>query len=76
MAASIDGYIASRDGDVEWLHEHPNPNNNDYVYSKFMENIDALVMGCHTFEKVGTFVEWHCLKKGVRPQFCVDRSPR
>jgi dihydrofolate reductase len=63
MALSIDGYIATRDGGVEWLHEQPNPDNNDYGYSEFMEDIDALVMGCHTFEKGGTFGEWHYEKK-------------
>jgi len=63
IATSIDGYIATRDGDVEWLHELPNPNNNDYGYSEFMANIDALIMGRHTFEKVRTFGKWHYEKK-------------
>ena len=63
IAASIDGYIATRDSGVAWLHEQPNPNNNDYGYSEFMGNIDALVMGRHTYEKVRTFGEWHYDKK-------------
>jgi dihydrofolate reductase len=63
IATSIDGYIATRDGDVEWLHELPNPNNNDYGYSEFMANIDALIMGRHTFEKVRTIGKWHYEKK-------------
>jgi dihydrofolate reductase len=63
VAASIDGYIAKSDGDIDWLHEQPNPNNDDYGYSNFIENIDALIMGRHTYEKVRTFGEWHYEKK-------------
>lgn len=63
VAASIDGYIATQDGGIEWLHELPNPNNDDYGYSEFMESVDAIVMGRHTFEKVRTFGEWHYEKK-------------
>jgi hypothetical protein len=31
IATSIDGYIATKSGDIEWLHELPNPDNSDYV---------------------------------------------
>jgi dihydrofolate reductase len=63
IATSIDGYIATSDGGIEWLHEQPNPDNCDYGYSEFISNIDALVMGRHTFEKVMTFYEWPYDKK-------------
>jgi dihydrofolate reductase len=63
IAASIDGYIATTGGDVDWLHEVPNPDNDDYGYSEFIGNIDALVMGRNTFEKVLTFGDWFHKKK-------------
>ena len=63
IATSIDGYIATSEGGVEWLHEQPNPVNSDYGYSEFISNIDALVMGRHSFEKVRTFGEWPYEKK-------------
>jgi dihydrofolate reductase len=63
IAASIDGYIATKDGDVDWLHEVPNPDNDDYGYSDFIGNIDALVMGRNTFEKILTFGDWFHKKK-------------
>jgi dihydrofolate reductase len=63
IAASIDGYIATSDGGVDWLHEVPNPDNDDFGYSEFVKNIDALVMGRNTFEKVLTFGEWAYQKK-------------
>ena len=63
IATSIDGYIATNDGGIEWLHEQPNPTGSDYGYSEFTNNIDALVMGKNTFEKVRTFGEWPYKKK-------------
>ena len=58
IATSIDGYIATSGGDIEWLFDQPNPSKGDYGYSEFISNIDALVMGRNTFEKVMTFGEW------------------
>jgi dihydrofolate reductase len=58
IATSIDGYIATADGGIDWLHDLPNPDNSDYGYSQFIANIDAMVMGRRTFEKVQTFGEW------------------
>jgi len=59
IATSIDGYIADRNGDIEWLHSIPNPDHNDMGYGAFMSNIDALVMGRNTFETVCAFdIEW------------------
>jgi dihydrofolate reductase len=63
IATSIDGYIATKSGDTEWLHELPNPNNSDYGYSEFIANIDALIMGRNSFEKVRTFETWPYDKK-------------
>ena len=59
IARSLDGYIADREGGVEWLHEIPNPDNLDMGYNKFMERIDAIVMGRKTFEVVlGFGIPW------------------
>ena len=56
-------YIATSDGGIEWLHEQPNPTDSDYGYCEFNNNIDALVMGRHTYEKVRTFGDWPYHKK-------------
>lgn len=56
IASSLDGYISDKDGKVDWL---PNPSNNDFSYSKFIENIDAIVMGRNTYETVlGFGIDW------------------
>lgn len=59
IARSLDGYIADKQGGLDWLHSIPNPDNNDMGYTAFMSKIDALVMGRTTFETVCGFdCEW------------------
>lgn len=64
IATSVDGYIATEDGSVDWLHEIPNHTGSDYGFSKFMERVDALVMGRNTYETVLSFGgDWPYAKK-------------
>ncbi len=58
IATSIDGYIATKSGDVDWLMEVDNPHNDDFGFGKFIDSIDALVMGRNTYEKVLSFDNW------------------
>lgn len=58
IATSLDGFIATSDGGLDWLEEIPNPEQNDYGYAEFIKSIDAIVMGRKTFEKVITFGQW------------------
>lgn len=59
IATSLDGYIADANGEIDWLHAIPNPENNDMGYAEFMSEIDALVMGRTTFETVCGFdIDW------------------
>ncbi len=52
IATSHDGFIATADGGLDWLNELPNPEQNDYGFTEFMNGIDAIVMGRNTFETV------------------------
>ncbi len=70
IAVSLDGYIAKKDGSIDWLNEIPNPDGNDYGYSEFMKKIDAVIMGRNTFEKVLTFGAWPYDK----PVFVLSRT--
>ncbi len=63
IATSLDGYIATKDGGIDWLMEIPNPDNSDFGFGEFMERVDALLMGRNTFEKVLTFDTWLYEKK-------------
>ena len=58
IASSLDGFIATIDGGLDWLNEIPNPDQSDYGYAEFISGIDAIVMGRNTFEKVLTFDSW------------------
>nr|WP_086937901.1 dihydrofolate reductase family protein [Thaumasiovibrio occultus] len=59
IATSLDGYIADKDGKVDWLHAIPNPTGSDMGFADFMARIDAIVMGRNTFETVVGFdVPW------------------
>lgn len=62
IATSLDGYIADRNGAIDWLLSLPNPNNDDMGYKEFTSHIDALVMGRNTFEVVCGFDEWYYQK--------------
>lgn len=67
IAASLDGFIARHDGDIEWLtdppknpdhapgHDGPNPTPD---YETLMSAVDHLVMGRGTYEKILTFDSW------------------
>jgi dihydrofolate reductase len=59
IATSLDGYIADKNGGIDWLNSIPNPDNDDMGYAEFINGIDALVMGRRTFETViGFDVPW------------------
>ncbi len=59
IATSLDGYIADKNGGIDWLHSISNPDNDDMGYMEFYKEIDALVMGRTTFETVlGFDVDW------------------
>jgi len=50
IATSLDGYVASPDGTVDWLFHDA-----DYGYTEFMASVDAVVMGRKTWEQARTF---------------------
>ncbi|MBM3179692.1 MAG: dihydrofolate reductase [Chloroflexi bacterium] len=64
IAASLDGFIARKNGDLDWLPAGEE-GGKDFGYAEFMSTIDHVVMGRNTFEKVLTFGEWHYDKKVI-----------
>ena len=59
IARSLDGYIADKNGGLDWLNAIPNPDHLDLGYEKFIKEAEAIVMGRSTFETVCSFdMEW------------------
>ena len=55
VAASLDGFIARRDGDVSWLDAYQSP---DFGYERFLEGAGSVVMGSRTYEKIPSLGDW------------------
>lgn len=55
IATSLDGFIADKNNQIDWLHQIPNPTGDDCGFAEFMQRIDALVMGRNTLEVVLSF---------------------
>jgi dihydrofolate reductase len=57
VAASLDGYIATQDGGVEWLSPFEGTGE-DYGFAQFYASVDALFLGSRTYEQSLTFGTW------------------
>lgn len=62
IGTSLDGFIARKDGDIDWLVQFAN-DEAIYAYEEFINRIDAIVIGRGTFEKILTFPSWPYEKK-------------
>jgi dihydrofolate reductase len=64
IASSIDGYIARPDGNLDWL-QYGHTGDEDYGFNKFINNIDAVIMGKNTYEVVAGFDKWAYSKRVI-----------
>src|SRR5438132_13586459 len=55
IATSADGYIARKDGAVDWL-DRPRPKGN-YGMGEFWQSIDTILLGRKTYDFVVRFVK-------------------
>jgi dihydrofolate reductase len=53
IASSLDGYIATNSGSIDWLFH-----DQDYGYKDFLTGIDTVMMGRRTYEQVLSFGEY------------------
>ncbi|WP_256870604.1 dihydrofolate reductase family protein [Paenarthrobacter nitroguajacolicus] len=54
MAASLDGYIASENGDLSWLNDAM-AKDEDYGFEATERRTGAYIMGANTFREVATW---------------------
>ena len=59
VGVSLDGFIARPNGDLDWLMGEGGGDSAEYGYNEFIADIDAIVMGRNTFEKVLTLAKWY-----------------
>jgi len=78
IATSMDGYIARKDGGLDWLPGSDGESteaDEDHGYSAFFASIDALVMGRNTYEMVCSFGEWPYTKEVMVMSRAYPREP-
>lgn len=71
IASSIDGYIATLDGSLDWLDAAARPGE-DYGFESFMAGVDALAMGRGTYDHIASIDP---LPFGGRPVFVFTHAP-
>eukprot|EP00542_Grammatophora_oceanica_P010863 CAMPEP_0194047166 /NCGR_PEP_ID=MMETSP0009_2-20130614/23598_1 /TAXON_ID=210454 /ORGANISM="Grammatophora oceanica, Strain CCMP 410" /LENGTH=199 /DNA_ID=CAMNT_0038692697 /DNA_START=96 /DNA_END=695 /DNA_ORIENTATION=+ len=62
IAVTVDGFIAAKDGSVDFLDAFPQTEEDDFGFADFVASIDVIVMGRKTFEKAVAFSkdsEWY-----------------
>jgi len=57
IGTSLDGFIARKDGDIDWLTQFAN-DEAFHSYEELIRRVDAIVIGRGTFEKVLSFPSW------------------
>lgn len=64
IGTSIDGYIARKDGNLDWLH-YGHEGDEDYGFKKFINSVDTLILGRNTYQVVSGFDDWPYKDKKV-----------
>lgn len=54
IAMSLDGYIADKEGKVDWLGGQGKEEETTDTYSAFVKDVDTVVMGWNTYEQIVT----------------------
>ena len=57
IAVSLDGFIARRDGRIDWLSAVAREGE-DYGYARFIGSVDTLVLGRKTYDTALGFGDW------------------
>src|SRR5438874_12238991 len=57
VASSLDGYIATADGSVDWLSRF-HTSGEDHGAGRLQASVDALLLGSHTYEFALKLGQW------------------
>lgn len=72
IAVSLDGYIARKDGSLDWLLPFQS-SHEDYGYADFMKTVDTVIMGRKTYDAVASM--GYEFPHEEKQCFIVTRSP-
>lgn len=71
ITASLDGYIAPPDGDLEWIVGYPIPSKEDHKF--FLDSVDTVIIGGNTYHDMRIMdIIWPYEDKDV---YIVTRHP-
>ena len=74
VGTSLDGFIAKKDGSIDWLAPFENEEIGD-SYRQFISTIDAVVIGRGTFEKILMSTSWPYEKNAFLLSTSMTRVP-
>lgn len=78
LGLSVDGFIARPDGDLSWLISR-GQDAGDTGFTRFVESMDALVMGRRTYDVIAGEADWPYLGRPVHvlsATLATDADPR
>ncbi len=52
IAQSVDGFIATKEGSVNWLEQTNSNENEDFGYNDFYNSVDTTIMGYNTYREI------------------------
>ncbi len=54
IAMSLDGYVADKNGGVDWLYGHDKDSTDMGSYGEFIKSVDTVLLGYNTYHQVAT----------------------
>lgn len=58
IVVSQDGFIADKEGSLEWFTPYRHIEGEDFGYNAFYESIDGIIMGSRSYEQILGFGHW------------------
>jgi len=63
IASSLDGFIATRDGKLDWLTKYDDMDFGEVGYDRFIAPIRTIVMGRATYDWILANADWPCAER-------------
>eukprot|EP00547_Thalassionema_nitzschioides_P001804 CAMPEP_0194217970 /NCGR_PEP_ID=MMETSP0156-20130528/22652_1 /TAXON_ID=33649 /ORGANISM="Thalassionema nitzschioides, Strain L26-B" /LENGTH=200 /DNA_ID=CAMNT_0038947163 /DNA_START=131 /DNA_END=733 /DNA_ORIENTATION=+ len=74
IAVSVDGFIAAKDGGLDWLNNQPTVDGEDFGFAAFLKTMDVMIMGRSTYDTIVGFGPKAWASYGDLPIFVLTRN--